>query len=139
MSKFGLLSNLEEDAVSPKTKFQLFEAELGFEKVEVLVPFERVEEFVAEADRSHPQHVNPNTRLNLNIFRRESVEDDVVDVQTLEQPFVQVTVELLGTTKSQTLERISSIPPLITVYGLAFSDPSDPTINISDVKFRTLE
>lgn len=55
MSKFGLLSNLEEEVESPKQKFQVFEAELGFEKVEFLIPFENADQFIDTAEQQQPK------------------------------------------------------------------------------------
>lgn len=55
MSKFGLLSNIEEDAKSPKQKYQLFEADIGFEKASVLVPFDKADLFEAEALKVKPK------------------------------------------------------------------------------------
>lgn len=55
MSKFNLLSNLEEDAVSPKKKFQLFEVEMGFERAEALIPFEFADEFLIAAEKQKPK------------------------------------------------------------------------------------
>lgn len=45
MSKFGLISDLNEDERSPKIKYQLFEAEMGFEKAEVLIPLQHADLF----------------------------------------------------------------------------------------------
>lgn len=53
--KFGLLSNLEEDAKAPKQKFQLFEAEMGFEHVEVLIPFDQADAFAEAAEQQKPK------------------------------------------------------------------------------------
>jgi hypothetical protein len=55
MSKFGFISDLEEDSKSPKQKFQLFEAEIGFEKASVLVPFDKADLFAKEAERVQPK------------------------------------------------------------------------------------
>lgn len=55
MSKFGLLSNLDEDLATPKKKFQLFEAEMGFEKVEFLIPFDVADEFTVAAQEQQPK------------------------------------------------------------------------------------
>lgn len=55
MSKFGFISDLEEDSKSPKQKYQLFEAEIGFEKASVLVPFDKAELFEAAALEAQPK------------------------------------------------------------------------------------
>ena len=87
---------------------------------------------------AHPQHVRADTRVPLNIFRRDVDERDTVDVNTLELPFVQVTVEFAGHISTQTLDR-NNFTPLVTVYSLSFPASEEaPTINISDIKFRTL-
>ena len=53
--KFGLISNIEEDAASPKSKYQLFEAEMGFEKVNVLIPFDNADLFADAASKQPPK------------------------------------------------------------------------------------
>ena len=53
--KFGLLSNLEEDVKSPKQKFQLFEAAMGFERVQILIPFDQADSFAEEANKIQPK------------------------------------------------------------------------------------
>ena len=53
--KFGFISNLEEDAASPKIKYQLFEAEIGFEKMNVLIPFDNADAFAQEAELKAPK------------------------------------------------------------------------------------
>jgi hypothetical protein len=55
MSKFGLIQNLEEDKASPKTKFQLFEVELGFERAEILIPFVESDAFCEAANNAKPK------------------------------------------------------------------------------------
>lgn len=55
MSKFGFISGIDEDVKSPKTKYQLFEAELGFEKASVLVPFDKAEAFERAALQAQPK------------------------------------------------------------------------------------
>ena len=55
MSKLNLISNLEEETKTPKRKFQVFEAEIGFEKVEVRVPVELAEAFEKEALQQRPK------------------------------------------------------------------------------------
>jgi hypothetical protein len=47
--KFGFLSGLDEEQSIPKTKYQLFEAEMGFEKASVLVPLDQADAFEKEA------------------------------------------------------------------------------------------
>ena len=55
MSKFGLISDLDENARSPKTKYQLFEVEMGFEKAQVLIPFDKAELFEQAALEAKPK------------------------------------------------------------------------------------
>lgn len=62
MSKLDLLSILEENP-QPKQKFQLFEAELGFERIEVLIPFENSDAFENEASSHTPKSVNALKKL----------------------------------------------------------------------------
>ena len=61
--KFDFISNLEEDAKSPKTKFQLFEAEIGFEHAQVLIPFENADAFQEEAMLRKPKGKHSLDRL----------------------------------------------------------------------------
>jgi len=59
--KFDLISGIEEDVKKPKTKYQVFEATLGFERAEVLIPFEKADEFLTEA-----QEKKPKSKASLN-------------------------------------------------------------------------
>jgi hypothetical protein len=61
MSKFGLISNIQEDET--KRKFQLFEAELGFEKLTALVPVENADAFEAEALKNQPKSATSFKKL----------------------------------------------------------------------------
>lgn len=61
--KFDFISNLEEDAKSPKTKFQLFEAEIGFEHAEILIPFDKADAFLEEAMIKKPKSKSSMLRL----------------------------------------------------------------------------
>lgn len=61
MSNFGLLSNLEEDSKNPKTKFQIYEIEMGFEKVEIAIPFSVCEQFETMVNE-----IKPKSRVSLS-------------------------------------------------------------------------
>ena len=65
-NQFGLLSNLEEDAKNPKTKFQIYEIEMGFEKAEVTIPFSVCEEFEFSI-----QKAKPKSKVSLQEFVRK--------------------------------------------------------------------
>ena len=54
MSKFGFISGLE-DKKEPKQKFQLFEAEVGFEHIQVCIPFDNADLFTEEATKTKPK------------------------------------------------------------------------------------
>lgn len=53
--KFDFLSGLDEDVNSPKTKYQLFEAEIGFEKTSILIPLNQADSFEKEALKTKPK------------------------------------------------------------------------------------
>ena len=55
MKQFDFISNIEEEAKNPKTKFQLFEIEMGFEKVQVLIPLEKSDDFFEVVKNSKPK------------------------------------------------------------------------------------
>lgn len=96
---------------------------------------------IVVAGGGQQQHVHPDTQVPLNIFRREVPrEDTVIDFNTLELPYIQVTVELAGETFMQTLDRDDTMP-MINVYGLILSDPavSGTRVNISDITLRIIE
>lgn len=57
MSKLGLIANLEEDSTSPKKKFQIFEAQMGFEVSRVLIPVDEADNFEKAALKSKPKTV----------------------------------------------------------------------------------
>ena len=61
--RFDLISNLEEDVQSPKVKYQVFEATLGFETAEVLIPLEKADDFFTEALKKKPK-----SKATLNVL-----------------------------------------------------------------------
>jgi len=63
MSKFGFISGLDESSKSPKQKFQLFEAEIGFERAQILVPFEKADAFAEEAVQKKPKSISSMKKL----------------------------------------------------------------------------
>lgn len=79
------------------------------------------------------QHVRPDTAAWLNVIRRQR-SDDVFD-ENVESSHIQVTVEVAGTTYSQTLERTTVDDlALIIVSSLSASNQDREQVNISDVK-----
>lgn len=52
MSKFSFISDIVDESISPKTKFQLFEVQIGFECAEILVPFSEADTFLEEVQKS---------------------------------------------------------------------------------------
>lgn len=55
MMHFNFLSDLEKEIENPSTKYQIFEAELGFEKVKAKVPFENADAFEREVSNAAPK------------------------------------------------------------------------------------
>ena len=55
MSKFGLILDLDESVRSPKTKYQLYEVEMGFERAQVLIPFDQASVFESAAQSQQPK------------------------------------------------------------------------------------
>jgi hypothetical protein len=55
MSKLNFFANLEEEVKSPKRKYQLFEARMGFETARVLVPLENADAFEEAALETKPK------------------------------------------------------------------------------------
>lgn len=87
----------------------------------------------------HPQHVRNLDRMQ-NVFDRRTTterEEEHIDVNTLEQQYMAVTVEFGGQSYSQTLQRETMVP-VISVYSLSVSDQVDEQINISDINIRIL-
>jgi hypothetical protein len=94
---------------------------------------------VPQTGGHHPQHVNPNTRQNLNIFRRDTREDDSVDISTLELPQISVTIEMMGHTFNHTMDRNDQdVIPMINVHGISLNDTAEEQVNISDFSIRIL-
>lgn len=84
------------------------------------------------------QHIHPDTKIPLNIFRRnEHEEKDVVDISTLESEYMQVTIEMHGEKFNQTLQRDNNVP-LVNVFGLTLKDRIEEQVNITDFKIRIL-
>lgn len=90
-------------------------------------------------NKGSQQHVSAETRVPLNIFRRDSQHEHEItfDPTKLEQPFIQVTVEMMGETFSQTLPRQTD-GPLITVFALSVQEIDSIQVNISDIKLKVL-
>lgn len=89
----------------------------------------------------HPQHVNPNTRENLNIFRRDRDEDEnVVETHTLELPQIAVTVTMAGQEFTHTIDRgDEGFVPMINVYNVKVkAGKVEESVNISDISIRIL-
>lgn len=61
--KFGFISGIDDDTKHPKTKFQVFEAEIGFEHVEVLIPFDHADKFVEETQKLNIKSVPSLNKL----------------------------------------------------------------------------
>lgn len=82
------------------------------------------------------QHVNPNTKIPLNIFRRDRREEDIVeDVRTLEQEYVEVSIEMMGERFAQTIKQDTNIP-LVTISNLQVKDRLEEQVNIFEFKIR---
>jgi len=87
----------------------------------------------------HPQHVNPNTRQNFNIFRRDVDREDSVETETLELPQIAVTITLDGESFVQTLDRgDDQFRPMINVYGLSLREMIDPIPIIYGLTIRNV-
>lgn len=63
MSRFNFISGLEKESDNPSKKFQVFEAEMGFEKVSVLIPFENSEAFEKDALQAKPKSTTSLMKL----------------------------------------------------------------------------
>ena len=61
--KFSFISDIEKSAENPKVKYQVFEVQMGFEKTEVLVPFESADAFLEEAMDKKPKSVASMKKL----------------------------------------------------------------------------
>ena len=61
--KFNFIASLEEDTANPKQKFQIFEIEMGFEKVRALVPFVNSTSFEDDAYRVQPKSISTLKKL----------------------------------------------------------------------------
>lgn len=62
--KFDFISGIEDDV--KKTKYQVFEASLGFEQAEILIPFDRADEFMEEAISRKPKSKTTLNKLAEN-------------------------------------------------------------------------
>lgn len=92
------------------------------------------------ADGGQQQHVHTDTKLPLfNIFRRNQPEDEI-DVSTIEMPFVEVSIEFMGTRFAQTLERtVTDDIAVVSVSGLSLSSRDEIKVNISDIKITRIK
>jgi hypothetical protein len=91
---------------------------------------------VQPTGKAHQQHVNPDTTINLNIFRRDvDREEEEIDVKTLELPQISVTVSMNGQDHIHTLDR-DHVVPMVSVYGTTLKPSVPIDINITDIKIR---
>lgn len=82
------------------------------------------------------QHVANFDRLPYQAYRRN--EEEHIDVNTLEQPFMQVTIDVAGQTFAQTIERDMGMVPVISVYAVSASSDIEEQVNIIDFHFKVL-
>lgn len=61
--QFNFLAGLEKQSQNPVQKFQIFEAELGFEHAKVKVPLQNATLFEEEANKVHPKSVTALERI----------------------------------------------------------------------------
>ena len=55
--QFNFLAGLEKQTQNPVQKFQIFEAELGFERAKVKVPLQNATLFEEEANKVQPKSI----------------------------------------------------------------------------------
>jgi len=83
------------------------------------------------------QHVRNLDRMQ-NVFdRRDTEREEQIDVNTLEQMQMSVTIEMAGQTHTQMLERETMVP-VVSVYSLSASAEVEEQVNISDLNIRIL-
>jgi hypothetical protein len=83
------------------------------------------------------QHVRNLDRMQ-NVFdRRDTEREEQIDVNTLEQMQMSVTIEMAGQTYTQMLERETMVP-VVSVYSLSASAEVEEQVNISDLNIRIL-
>ena len=83
------------------------------------------------------QHVRNLDRMQ-NVFdRRDNAREEQIDVNTLEQMQMSVTIEMAGQTYTQMLERETMVP-VVSVYSLSASAEVEEQVNISDINIRIL-
>lgn len=58
MSKFDLISGLENPGKEQKKKYQIFKVQMGFENVEVCIPFDQAEDFELKVSKAKPKSVS---------------------------------------------------------------------------------
>ena len=63
MSKFDLLSGIENPGKEQKKKYQIFKVQMGFESVQVCIPFESADEFFAVASKAKPKSATSLLKL----------------------------------------------------------------------------
>ncbi len=81
------------------------------------------------------QHVHPDTKIPLHIFKREQSEEEPY---VFEQPYVQVTVEVAGESFAQTIEQDNQFMPVVVISALGVGEAIEEQVNIDNVKTRIL-
>ena len=63
MAQFNFISSIEKDRISPVKKYQVFEASVGAETVEVHIPLESASLFETAAFKNKPISIRSLKRL----------------------------------------------------------------------------
>lgn len=84
------------------------------------------------------QHVHPDTKIPLNIFRRQDDTETIIDTASVEMPHMMVTVDIGGQSYSQTIERDQGVMPFVTISKLSVASGITEQVNILDIKIRIL-
>ncbi len=58
MSKFNFISGLENPGKVQKQKYQIFKVQMGFEAVEVCIPFDSADSFEQKVEKVKPKSVS---------------------------------------------------------------------------------
>lgn len=86
--------------------------------------------------RGHPQQVHPDTRIPLEIFRRDREEEH--DFRDTELPYITVTAEVYGQIQMATHERTES-NALVTVSGVSGRYGVTTDIRIIDLNIGKID
>lgn len=126
---FGGSASLVTGTYAGAVKFQ---GSFNYQTINFIV---QIVPAVTTENGGQQQHVHPDTKVPLNIFKRERSEEEPY---VFEQSYVQVSIEVEGQVFAQTIEQDNDFSPMVVITAMKVGEPVEEQVNIENVKTRIL-